>query len=627
MRSGTSFFNWPVFKKTVARFWPLWAAYSVIWLLMLPLNGVMMLQMEALSRDGGSYMENFAYSIVPSAAQAGIYLALIFGVLAAMAVFSHLYNPRSANLFGSLPIRREGLFLTHYLAGLAFLLVPNAVVFLLTFLVELAGGSVCMQGLLFWLGAVCGECFLFYSMAVFCAMFTGHILALPAFYVILNFLAEGVTALFYGMLSIFYYGFFGLSDWLDDVVNWLTPVANLFDRVGCYGGYYHVTNYLNSTSSDVGPELTTYGLWVVGVYALAALALTAASFFLYRARRLESAGDVVAVRPMRPVFKYGVAVCAGLGLGFVTTFILGVGKSGLAVSTVIWGVVSCFAAQMLLDKSFKVFHKWKGAVGLTAAFLVLFAVVGFDLTGFETRVPNAADVKYVDVSGLYGIYLSDHGDQVDLEVDDPQVIELITAMHRAAVEQRDWDDWDWTDAPEDTYSTNLRLTYHLKNGSTLERRYNLVWLDPAQVNQEGTSAWIMEQLYNNRDFYWQVYGFDTLEAYLSQGWRLDRAEYAGFQPDTREDESYYEYDYEVENGFRLDFYGADARALLSAVEEDFQAGRTGVRHVGDQRSGPENSRVLRFYASNDDRDFYLSVCVQDTAERTLAVLDGLTAAE
>ena len=106
-------------------------------------------------------------------------LALVFGVLAAMAVCSHLYNARSANFFGSLPIRREGLFVTHYLAGLAFLLAPSGVVFVLTLLIEAAGGTVALAPLGFWLAVTCGECLFFYSLAVFCGMFTGHILAHP----------------------------------------------------------------------------------------------------------------------------------------------------------------------------------------------------------------------------------------------------------------------------------------------------------------------------------------------------------------------------------------------------------------------------------------------------------------
>ena len=165
MRSGTLLFNGTIFKKTVLRYWPVWAAYSIIWLLVLPLQGLMMLQLEAQARPGltGGYMQTFAQQ-VGDLIPLSLALAVFFGALCAMAVCSHLYNPRSANFFGSLPVKREGLFLTHYLAGLAFLLVPNLAVFLLTLLIEAIGGAVFLPGLGFWLAVTWGECLFFYTM-------------------------------------------------------------------------------------------------------------------------------------------------------------------------------------------------------------------------------------------------------------------------------------------------------------------------------------------------------------------------------------------------------------------------------------------------------------------------------
>ena len=306
MRSGTSFFDWTVFKKTVCRFWPLWGAYFAVWLVMLPLNGLMFLQMD---QHNTGYMEDFAFHMVPEAApELALQLTLVFGVLAAMAVFSHLYNPRSANFFGGLPVRREGLFLTHYLAGLAFLIVPNVIVFLLTLLVEAIGGAVFLPGLWFWLAATCGECLFFYSMSVFCGMFTGHILALPAFYGIGNILVFGVCVLLSTVFQRFYYGFNGFGPWMQGLVEWFTPVLNLGPGVR---GWYN------------GGTFQSRGLGMVAAYAGAAAVLAACSFFLYRARRLESAGDVVSVKAMRPVFQYGVAFCAGLAFGMVTTMFTG----------------------------------------------------------------------------------------------------------------------------------------------------------------------------------------------------------------------------------------------------------------------------------------------------------------
>ena len=591
MRSGKSYFDGTVYKKTIARFWPLWAGYFVIWLIAMPLEGLMSIrrQAETLS-DTANYVREFANRTVPCMVEASLYLALIFGGLAAMAVFSHLYSARSANLFGSLPVRREGLFLTHYLAGLSFLLVPNAVIFLLTLAVEAASGCVVMQGLLFWLGAACGECLFFYSMAVFCGMFTGHILALPAFYGIFNIIFYGVTMLFQTVCQSFYYGFTRIGDTVGDVVVWLTPLMALGRKVASFWRYNTTITSTGEVISSAERVLTTDGLDVVGIYALAGLVLTACAFLLYRARRLESAGDVVAVAPMKPVFKYGVALCAGMALGVATSGALGGGEGILMAAILVWGVIGCFGAQMLLDKSFRVLRKWKGPAAVAGVFVLLFLVAGFDLTGYETRVPAADSVKSLEVSGLDGTYyLNDHGDYiVGLEVTDPVQIQQFIDLHQAAVDERDANGAD-ADA-----SMRVSLKYTLTGGSTLSRQY-WVNLHYDSADREGSSAWAVQRLYDNRDLYWRVYGFDQLEESVAhQGGRLESAELCHWRADRGQ----------------ISFvagYGADARTLLDAVEEDFRAGRIGVRRLGAAQNA-YNPKDVYYY----DYDYDYGTMPADT---------------
>ena len=593
MRSGTSFFNGAVFKKTVLRYWPVWAAYSVIWLVALPLQGLMMLQLDAQNRGTtyySSYIEGFAHDTADAVGMS-LPLAVVFGVLAAMAVCSHLYNARSANFFGSLPVRREALFATHYLAGLAFLLVPTGAVFLLTLLVEAAGGAVFLPGLGFWLAVTCGECLLFYSMAVFCGMFTGHILALPAFYVIFNALATVLISLAGLLCGQFLYGFAGFEGWVEEAMRWLTPVAKLEDS-------------WSVRFVDMESGWTIHGLDIVAVYAAVAIAMAAGSFFLYRARRLESAGDVVSVKCMRPVFKYGVSFCAGLTLGMVTASVLGSEEITLIVSVLVWAVIGYFAAQMLLDKSFRVFKKWKGAAVMAGVFALLFCAVGFDLTGFETRVPRPDQVEYVAYHGGGTTNLADGGDYLAVSVDgeNPEALQRFILLHQAAVEQRDGYDI----SPRTTVGVNFTLFYQLKNGSILSRRY-YVYADPEEADQEGSAAWVFQQMYGDRELYWKGYGFEEAER------RLAREDYRLREAACRMDDE--------DNAY---YGGRDAQALYEAVKEDFQAGRIGVRRVEDWAERKNGARNLMFqFRDEEDRGFQIDIRVQDTASSTLAVLAEL----
>ena len=618
MRSGTSFFNQTVFKKTIQRFWPIGLIYLVRWLISLPLSGLVLLRMDANAFvpgiDGG-YMEDFALRQVPaSVAGSNMIFYVIFGAVVAMAVFSHLYNPRSANLFGSLPIRREGMFLTHYLAGLSFFLVPNVVIFLLTLLVEAAGGMVSWTGLLFWLAVACGEAFFFYTMAVFCAMFAGHILALPAFYGIANVLVMGLVNLVEMVFQLFFYGFTGFPVAVGTVTEWFTPVWRLYEAVDIWTYYKprEGTETLNGIYAQ--RALNIEGLETVAVYAVVAVVLAVCAFFLYRARRLESAGDVVAVRWMRPVFKYGMAFCTGLAFGMATMAIIFGGEIVLMIAIVVWGIIGYFAAEMLLQKSFKVFKKWKGAAAVTAVFVILFCVVSFDLTGFETRVPAPADVESVKVSNLETMFLNDSGDRFDgMTITDPEAIRLIILLHQAAVEQRGTDHWSGTAAT----NTGLSVTYRLKNGATLSRRYSTVWLQLDEVEKEGTAAWAVQQLYNNRDLCWQMYGFDALEDYLARGGRLGEVQYERW-----DDKEGWAGDY---------FYGDEPKILLAAVKEDFFAGRIGARQVTQDwwdKYDRENHETLTFTTAAQEgvnyQSFYITITLSDTATSTRGALEELT---
>ena len=209
MRSGTLFFNGTLYKKAFLRFWPIWALYGAQWLLLLPLPFL-----TAALRGGNpgltdmtSYLTNMAQDAPLEVLVFGTMSAAVAGVVCAMAVFSYLYTSRSACMMHALPVRREALFASHYLAGLSFLLLPHLAVYLLTLAVEAALGCLELWPLTQWLLVQSGACLFFYSFAVFCAMFTGHLVALPLFYGILNFLAWIVTNLVEGVCYEFLFGF------------------------------------------------------------------------------------------------------------------------------------------------------------------------------------------------------------------------------------------------------------------------------------------------------------------------------------------------------------------------------------------------------------------------------------
>ena len=81
MPSRTSFFNPTLFWKNVTRFWPVWALYTVIWVIVLPLSALNRLR-------GGWWSSGFHRILLGDAGHFGIPMAALFGILTAMALLA-----------------------------------------------------------------------------------------------------------------------------------------------------------------------------------------------------------------------------------------------------------------------------------------------------------------------------------------------------------------------------------------------------------------------------------------------------------------------------------------------------------------------------------------------------------
>lgn len=617
MQSGTScskapnpWWNAALLRKNATRFWPIWGAYGAA-LLLMPL----LLLTDGLNRTNYAYsVDDIATGVLAFACPIGLVLAAVFSILAAMAVFSYLYNPRSVGLMHSLPIRREGLFLTNYVSGLAFMVVPQVVVFLLTLGVSALLGAVSVGALIQWLlSQICFVLF-FYSFAVFCAMFTGNILALPVFYGILNFLAGGLYLLLNQLLQQFVYGYYG-SYIMEKAAYWLTP-ALVFYRAGEVG-------------ATGGGGYRLYGLHIILLYALVGLVLAGAALAVYRRRSLETAGDVVSVRWVRPVFKYGVAFCVAVTLGqflyFLFNAVLPGGIWPMLCLILLSGLIGYFASEMLLRKSFRVFAKsWKGGLALCLVLVGACCVMDFDLLGFN-RAPSADRVAAVQVSGL-NTWPSDDASNVSFYFTDPAEIQAVLDLHSTIARERrelqeglisGWNDYEYGEYKQD----RLYLYYEMTDGSSLSRRYELPLYLADLSDPESITAQIAA-LAGRRDLVEQQYfggipgDAELVEVSIDSVFDTAAATYNSVTADNE----------------------ADREALLAAVKADLAAGRIGKRFLfedAERRSTCYTANLrLIFYRSStvldedgkpydrswDDR---VEISLQTTATETLKCLTEL----
>ena len=170
MKSKTSFFNKTIFLKNITHFWPIWLMILVWNLFIMPFmifNSSLQYKMlnNITEQEISILRSNDILGIV--AVYANPVILFVFSVIAVMAVFSYLYNSRSAYTIHALPVTRKELFITNYVSGLLFLIIPEIVGFLMGTLVSAVCGYTSMNHLLTGMLCAGGLSIIFYSFTVF----------------------------------------------------------------------------------------------------------------------------------------------------------------------------------------------------------------------------------------------------------------------------------------------------------------------------------------------------------------------------------------------------------------------------------------------------------------------------
>ena len=541
MRSKTSCFNGTLFRKNLSRYWPLWGLASF--------GGAMfpLAMLLELLHDGFRFWSPLetrqAYYTVLSYGVPVI--SIVYAILCAMAVWSYLYNARSVGMMHTLPIRREGLFVTNVLSGLTMMAIPYAVTGVLLVLVTMLFGGFEPMGVLVTVLGVMGESLFFFGLATFCAFIVGNVFMLPALYGLLNFIA--VLTDF--MVNLLAQGFcFGLNSSYSGTVEWLSPVVYLVQKISPNSTYetQWVTDRLGGQryETSVLTSVTLENGWLIAAYAAAGAVLLGLAWLLYRRRRSESAGDVVAVGWMKPVFRYGCAVYAAiLGGRLLYALLWDSFQSGryftvlpMILCMIAGGAIGYYAASMLLAKTPRVFKTtWKGMLAVALGCAALCGAMKCDLFGVVRRVPAPDSVKLVNVYAAGSNYYLTPGK-------DDALIEKVRTLHQTIIDDKDYimstaeGRSVYMETEEGSYTigapaseivstsvssfanTSVRFTYTLNSGLKVERRYNL-YLTQNRMDQEDTYDHLLDQLINSQEMRqkrirWRDEGFQMTEAWF-----------------------------------------------------------------------------------------------------------------
>ena len=448
MISKTSFFNKGIYKSTLKRF----AWGSVIYFIALFLSTTLSILLSAdifyLHTPKGYFLENplvlrSNYFIIP------ILFAIVVPTVVAVMVFRFIHSKNQAIFSHSLPVSRRANYISSLLAALTLMCVPVVLNGLSLILVSLCGYGEYFTPYhcILWMFYNIYIIFIMFSCASFAANLTGNGFAAVIINIIIHVFLFVLAASFDSMAQKFIYGY--------------TEMNTIFEKIA-NNNFAYFSFYISETYFREKIEI-----WKFIEFALAALALYISSYFIYKKRKLETAGDVAGFKCLNSLFKYFVTFLATSCCFAIFSDYIGERNTVFAIIVIIISTVSYVASEMILKKTFNVLYSWKGYL----VFAVLFAgVVVFvsqtSFFGYETRVPDKSEIKEATVYNYYYKHEKPFSS-------DKEIIDMAIKLHHEFTDG---------DIPKvegrsrynpDVPFTNLNIEYKLENGKTLERKYTV----------------------------------------------------------------------------------------------------------------------------------------------------------
>lgn len=459
MQSKMYCFNGIIFKKNIARFWALPAVYFIYLLLSYPVNLYAKLSqpyIDATSAQGKSELLNFIRQISSEAIEPVV--VMIMAGIAVMAVFSYLYVSRTANMIHTFPVTRKQLFFTNCVSGFLFMIIPQLLTALIAWLVVVSakvGGGECVA---VWLLMTLGSSFFFFGLAVCTGMLTGQLLAVPLFYVVLNLVFYGVQQMINGVISLLGYGISTSN--ASVFTDALSPVMYMMNHAG------YVMQ--DSTGLDGYSIYKTTGASSMIVYACIGICFLVLAWMLYRKKQMETAGDLLTIKWEKPVFRWLFSIGIAFSVAVIVSYMFSVNLTSASlnfwlflVQVIVYSLVLFFVAEMLIEKSFRVFHKkilLEGIGCVVFSAVIIIAIEG-DLFGFEKTIPAVSDISGIGTYSVSPVIWKDQDNEKEL-----------MSIHKMLIENKGELEKALTHAE---YTDYIELRYFMKDGSVLYREYKL----------------------------------------------------------------------------------------------------------------------------------------------------------
>lgn len=312
-------------------------------------------------------------------------------VVLALTGYAYLFSKKKIDLYHSIPVKREKLFLVSYAGGIIIYLSVYFMQIVTVIIVAVGKGFFTNEAALVYLHTIAGNILhflLIYHVTIIAVMLTGNLLVSMA--------ATGVF-LFYGLVasqilwwySSTYFSTYSNYPYSEGAawrsVPFISPIASYVFFVNSCSNYSDVT-----AGQQAGHLILT--LFITA-------ALFAAAMFLYKKRPSETAGKAIAFKKTEPVIRIFIVILVAMCGSIMFDSIRANPRSNwFWFGLILAGVVCHCLMEIIYRFDFKAFFNHKIQL---AACLLITAFIGIiyrqDLLGYDSYLPGEGQIKSASV--------------------------------------------------------------------------------------------------------------------------------------------------------------------------------------------------------------------------------------
>lgn len=390
MTSRVSFYN--LFISNIKR--RIWVI-AIMLLILLVLGPLILLtsyENSGIYLTQNELIQNMISLLAPKWYREFVYTAL-FAVVIAFTEFSYVFSKKQLDLYHSVPVKREKMFLAQYVSGLT-IQISLMIVMLITFVLSAVIGkyltldawkNICLT----FFGDIVLFLY-FYNVAILAIMLTGNLIVGLMGTAVLTFLFPAIVGVIDSLMNycfVTHYFSSNIMRGLSGKYYFLSPVSSLF-------------RYITDCTE---PDYIFTSVGQVIIYLLVVLLFSAIvfgiAFYIYKIRKTESAGISIAIKESEPFIRIPIVILGGLFCVIIMSGVMSEYLSGWVWFSLISGCVfTHFIMEMIINIDYKAFFKnWLQMLVSVAVCFVIFAAFAFDFTKYDTYIPKKSDISKATV--------------------------------------------------------------------------------------------------------------------------------------------------------------------------------------------------------------------------------------